>query len=237
MAEYSPSSLGERLRTEMERQGFGDDITRFREAVAKVSSNTLGSSYANVWGYVKGGGAVVEPRRKLIEAFAKVLRVPPDYLLYGGPRTADESPLTLPSNETQAARQQLRKAVYEAIAKEVGPLIPVGVDVPIIEMMLSAVSGAARSMQIAGGGAGGDDPRYYTEAASSLGRALAAPLRELALDPATWPQQVKAQYILNGLASVMVPLDIKYGLAVREWSKAREVSSKRKARKKRKRAA
>jgi len=88
---------------------------------------------------------------------------------------------------------------------------------------------------MAGDGHGEDDRARYLVAATNLGRALFAPLSELAIDPTTWAEPVKAQFLLQSMSSLLLPLDTKYNRAVVEWSDTRAAATKRKARRSRKR--
>jgi hypothetical protein len=118
-------------------------------------------------------------------------------------------------------------AVIAAVRKELGPLNPIFVG-GIDEMTLVAVPVVAAAMRMAGDKHGENEHLRYLKAASSLVRAVVRPLQALGLDPAHWPEPVKAQYVLQAMANLLVPLDLKYSRAVGEWSARREKASKRK---------
>lgn len=231
MAVYTPEGFGKRIRAELQNQKR--TIQWLQTEVEKGTGGATGSSWGSIYSYWRGKGPQDEPRPKIVKAIAEALGVLPNYLLYNGPRTNDDSPLRVPSPENREAMQRLRIAVYEAVRAELGPLMPVGVDVGIIEMVMTAVASVARSMQMTGDDYGTDESARYTESASLLGRAVVAPLRTLAIDPAQWTEPAKAQYVLQAIASLMVPLDTKYFGVVREWSLNREKAAKRKAKRKR----
>lgn len=232
MAEYTQKGFGERLRAELEKQQR--DIRWLQNEVEKGTNGATGSSWGSIFSYVKGRGPQDEPRPKIVEALGKALGVLPNYLLYNGPRTPEDSPLLrIARVEDREGMQRLRVAVYESIKKEIGSLMPVGLDVGITEMIMTAVASVARSMQMAGDTHGTDDTARYKQAAGSLGQALVAPLRALQIDAAVWSDPAKAQYVLQAIASLLVPLDIKYDRAVRVWSEARAKATKRKAKRKR----
>jgi hypothetical protein len=72
----------------MEERGL--QLKPFQEAVQEKTGHARGTSYGQVWSYVKGQ-APLEPRREVVEAMAEELGVLPTYLLYGGSRTAEEA--------------------------------------------------------------------------------------------------------------------------------------------------
>lgn len=236
MSEYTPQGFGDRLQAAMERRGWSvkGDLTRLQEEAAKLSGGSRGTSYANIYSYVHGRGPIDEPRREVVKALATVLNVLPDHLVYGGPRTAEESPLYLPRDENREARQKLRIDVYAAVRNEIGALMPVGLDVGITELIMTTVAAVARGMALSGDEYGENEPARYLAAATQLGRAVSAPLSQLSIDPSTWPEAVKAQYLLQSMSSLLLPLDLKYDRAVSAWSAAREATAKRKARNSRK---
>lgn len=227
MAEYSAAGFGDRLRKAMERQGWTvkSHVRRLQQDVHKATRGARGTSYGSIYSYVHGQGPPSEPRREVVDALAKVLKVLPDHLLFGGPKTIEESALGVPRDENRIAAQRLRIAVYEAVKKEAGALLPVGVDVGIIELIMTTVARMAADTP----GVEPDHSRFL-EAASCLGRGIVGPLRALGLDPARWPEPVKAQYVLQVLATLLVPLDLKYAHAVGEWSANRTSSRPAKVR-------
>jgi hypothetical protein len=113
------------------------------------------------------------------------------------------------------AAQRLRVAVIAAVRKELGSLYPIAVG-GIDEMTLVAVPVVADTMRMAGDKHGENDHSRYLKAASSLGRAVVGALQTLGIDPADWPETVKAQYVLQTMAALLVPLDLEYVHAIPE---------------------
>jgi transcriptional regulator with XRE-family HTH domain len=177
--------------------------------------NIRGVSYGGVRQYVEGG--IRNPRAELLRAIADVLGVRWQWLAH------NEGFMTAAQQQERASAvlrdpEQVRhtvSAVNVAVFEQMPALRPVfvfGMD----QLVLACVPEVANWIGPTGLDLPGleDAPdeqeghRRHVEAARLLGRALAAPLETLQLDPAGWPQAVKAQYVAGLMASLMPLLDL-----------------------------
>jgi hypothetical protein len=164
-----------------------------------------------------------EPPLSYIAQVVNVFGVRIEWLL------EEDGPVTKAVAESQGeAAKRLRIAVYRAVRDECGPLMPIGLD-GIHEMIMTVVPLLARSMREAGDEHGIDDNARYQAAGSSLGRAVAGQLQALGLDPSHWSEPVKAQYVLQAMAALLVPLGLEYDRAVVARRAERDAASKGKA--------
>ena len=85
MKTFDPVEFGRRLTQEVDRLGW--DLKRFQEEIHARTGGARGSSYGQVWSYVRGKAGDTPPRESIVDAMAKIAGVRQDYLLFGGPRT------------------------------------------------------------------------------------------------------------------------------------------------------
>ena len=151
-----------------------------------------------------------EPPLSYINQVAKVFRLRPEWLL------TEQGAVMKEEGASRAEPiQRLRIAVYNAFREELGPLIPIGVE-GIDQIIHTAVPIIALLNKKRGDEHGLNEHTRYVEAASSLGRAVASPLHQLTLDPTEWTEAIKAQYVLQAIAAVLVPVHLEFVRAVTE---------------------
>ncbi len=105
--------------------------------------------------------------------------------------------------------QQLMADVLRIVHRELGSLAPFGMIAEEVSKAITPAVLQAASWRSAVGGDEVEDVRErHLNAAGAVGRAVLAPLKELGLIPDSWPEAVKAQYILHAIAGLQVPLDL-----------------------------
>lgn len=143
-----------------------------------------------------------EPPSSYLEQVARVYAVRGEWLLTG------EGPMrkAKPSHEKDAA--EIRRAVHISFREELGSLAPIGffateaIVLPALSNLL-AVEGHRGPYRY-----GASEPSNV-ELAATLANAIALPVTALRLVPDKWPQSVKAMYVAQVCAALLVPLELE----------------------------
>jgi hypothetical protein len=216
-------TTGKRLTAALEdwaqRHGTTPDKKAFQLAMKRrLGGPYTGVSYPVVLGYFSDR---TTPSLDWIEAAAAELGVPLGWLAFGqGPRSYAEM-----GERNEAATldaQRVRRAVFDAARQELSALWPVGVD-GIDAMLMAAVPQVATWIGSHGAAIRdfADGMDQYAEAGHLLGRAIAAPLQVLHIDPEQWPDTqmghvVRAQYVTQVMGALMPLLDLAFTQSVRQ---------------------
>jgi len=140
-----------------------------------------------------------EPPLSYMEQVSRIFDVRIEWLL------TEEGPVRKqdPSSEEKAAA--IRTKIHSTFRKWLGRLAPVGF-VGIESLTIAAMSNVAYLLQER---QADDVEAVRVGAASSLAHAIAAPLSALGVLPDTWPEAVKAQYVAQMCAALLVPLELE----------------------------
>jgi len=150
-----------------------------------------------------------DPSLGYLEQVSRIYGVRVEWLL------TEEGPVRKQDPSAEEKASAIRTEVHSTFRKWLGRLAPVGFG-GIESLTIAAMSNVAYLLQER---QADDVEAVRVGAASSLAHAIAAPLSALGVLPDTWPEAVKAQYVAQMCAALLVPLELEFDRLIQQKQK------------------